>query len=81
MGMTSIRVPDDILSRLESPAARLHRSKGWVINAALREYPERGAAARAGRRLVRAIDLLHDQPELGQAAEDLPDIRELVAAA
>jgi toxin ParE1/3/4 len=39
-----------------------------------------GAAARAGRRLGRAIRLLQDQPELGQAVEDLPDVRELVAA-
>ena len=31
-----------------------------------------GAAARAGRRLGRAIRLLKDQPELGQAVEDLP---------
>lgn len=41
MGMTSVRVPDDIMSRLESTAARLRRSKGWVINDALREYLER----------------------------------------
>jgi plasmid stabilization system protein ParE len=39
-----------------------------------------GAAARAGRRLGRAIRLLRDHPELGQALEDLPDVRELVAA-
>ena len=38
MGMTSVRVPDDVLSRLEATAARLRRSKGWVINDALREY-------------------------------------------
>ncbi len=41
MGMTSVRVPDDIMSRLESTAARLRRSKGWIINDALREYLER----------------------------------------
>jgi predicted transcriptional regulator len=41
MGMTSVRVPDDVLSRLESTAARLRRSKGWIINDALREYLER----------------------------------------
>lgn len=41
MGMTSVRVPDDMLSRLESTAARLRRSKGWIINDALREYLER----------------------------------------
>ena len=41
MGMTSVRVPDEMLSRLESAAARLRRSKGWIINDALREYLER----------------------------------------
>jgi predicted transcriptional regulator len=41
MGMTSVRVPDDMLSRLESTAVRLRRSKGWIINDALREYLER----------------------------------------
>lgn len=41
MGMTSVRVPDDMLSRLESTATRLRRSKGWIINDALREYLER----------------------------------------
>ena len=38
MGMTSVRVPDDVLRRLEATAERLRRSKGWVINDALREY-------------------------------------------
>jgi len=41
MGMTSVRVPDEMLSRLESAAARLRRSKGRIINDALREYLER----------------------------------------
>jgi len=41
MGMTSVPVPDEMLSRLESAAARLRRSKGWMINDALREYLER----------------------------------------
>ena len=41
MRRTSVRVPDDLLSRLESAAARLRRSKGWIINDALRECMER----------------------------------------
>ena len=41
MGMTSVRVPDEMLSRLESAAARLRRSNGSIINDALREYLER----------------------------------------
>ena len=41
MGMTSVRMPDDLLQRLESTATRLRRCKGWVINDAVREYLER----------------------------------------
>jgi len=41
MGMTSVRMPDDLLEHLESTAARLRRSKGWIINDAVREYLER----------------------------------------
>jgi len=41
MGVTSVGVPDDVLSRLESTATRLRRSEGWIINDALREYLER----------------------------------------
>jgi predicted transcriptional regulator len=41
MGMTSVRVPDDMMKRLESAATRLRRSKGWVIKDALREYLSR----------------------------------------
>ena len=41
MGMTSVRMPDDLMKRLEATAARLRRSKGWIINDAVREYLER----------------------------------------
>lgn len=41
MGMTSVRMPDDLLERLDATATRLRRSKGWIINDALREYLER----------------------------------------
>ncbi|TVQ85799.1 MAG: ribbon-helix-helix protein, CopG family [Chromatiaceae bacterium] len=41
MGMTSVRMPDDLLQRLDSTATRLRRSKGWIINDAVREYLER----------------------------------------
>jgi predicted transcriptional regulator len=41
MGMTSVRMPDDLLRRLDSTATRLRRSKGWIINDAVREYLER----------------------------------------
>ena len=41
MGMTSVRIPDDLLQQLDSTATRLRRSKGWIINDAVREYLER----------------------------------------
>ena len=34
-------MPDDLLQRLDSTATRLRRSKGWLINDAVREYLER----------------------------------------
>jgi toxin ParE1/3/4 len=37
------------------------------------------AAARVSKRLGRTIRLLRDHPGLGQAVEELPDVRELVA--
>jgi predicted transcriptional regulator len=41
MGMTSVRMPDDLPRRLDATATRLRRSKGWIINDAVREYLER----------------------------------------
>ncbi len=41
MGMPSVRMPDDLLQRLDATASRLRRSKGWIINDAVREYLER----------------------------------------
>ena len=39
--MTSVRIPDDLMQRLDATAGRLRRSKGWIINDAVREYLER----------------------------------------
>jgi predicted transcriptional regulator len=39
--MTSVRMPDDLLQQLDATATRLRRSKGWIINDAVREYLER----------------------------------------
>jgi predicted transcriptional regulator len=39
--MTSVRMPDDLMQRLDAAAERLRRSKGWITNDALREYLER----------------------------------------
>lgn len=38
MGMTSVRMPDELLERLERTAENLRRSKGWVIKDAVEEY-------------------------------------------
>ena len=36
--VTSIRIADDLVDALESKAKELDRSKGWVMNEALREF-------------------------------------------
>lgn len=41
MGVTSIRIQEDLEKLLDQAASRLHRSKNWLINQALREYLER----------------------------------------
>lgn len=41
MAMTSVRIPDDLMARLEKTAEQRRRSKGWLINDAVREYLER----------------------------------------
>ncbi|VAW71929.1 hypothetical protein MNBD_GAMMA12-2959 [hydrothermal vent metagenome] len=41
MGMTSVRMPDELLSQLEEAAEKLRRSKGWIINDAVKEYLKR----------------------------------------
>lgn len=38
MAMTSVRMPDELLGQLERAAENARRSKGWIINEALREY-------------------------------------------
>lgn len=58
MSMTSVRMPNDLMQRLEVTAERLRRSKGWVINDALREYLEREELR--VRRLDETRDALSD---------------------
>ena len=41
MGMTSVRMPDELLEQLEVAAEKLRRSKGWIINDAVKEYLDR----------------------------------------
>jgi predicted transcriptional regulator len=51
-------MPDDLMRRLEVTAERLRRSKGWIINDALREYLER--EERRTRRLKETREALAD---------------------
>lgn len=41
MSTTSFRLDDDLEEKLEITATRMRRSKGWIINDALRRYIER----------------------------------------
>ena len=41
MSVTSIRLQEDLEKLLVDATNRLHRSKNWVINQAVREYLER----------------------------------------
>ncbi|QSJ14178.1 CopG family ribbon-helix-helix protein [Nostoc sp. UHCC 0702] len=38
MSTTSFRLDDDLEAKLEMTAAKLQRTKGWIINDALRQY-------------------------------------------
>lgn len=40
MTTTSFRLDDDLQEKLDTAATRLQRSKGWIINDALRRYIE-----------------------------------------
>jgi len=41
MSVTSIRLQNDLEKSLSDAANKLHRSKNWIINQAIREYLER----------------------------------------
>jgi predicted transcriptional regulator len=58
MGMTSVRMPDDLMSQLEETAEKLQRSKGWVINDAVKDYLAR--EERKAERLVQTREALDD---------------------
>ena len=47
MGVTSVRLPEELQERLAETAERLRRSKGWVISEALSEYVEKEERATA----------------------------------
>jgi predicted transcriptional regulator len=66
MGMTSVRMPENLMRRLEVRAERLRGSKGWIINDALREYLER--EERRAQRLEETREALADL-EAGELIE------------
>lgn len=58
MGMTSVRMPDELLDQLAQTAEKLRRSKGWVINDAVREYLAR--EERKAQMLIETREALAD---------------------
>ncbi len=38
MAMTSVRMPDELMKKLEKVAENPRKSKGWIINDAVRGY-------------------------------------------
>lgn len=41
MSVTSVRIQADLQEPLEDLASKLHRSKNWLINEAIKEYVDR----------------------------------------
>ena len=66
MGVTSVRLTDELQDQLEETAARLRRSKGWIISEALNEYIAK--EERALNRIERSRKTL-DQIEAGQVID------------
>ena len=66
MGVTSVRLTDELQSQLEETAERLRRSKGWVISEALNEFIAK--EERALNRLERSRKAL-DQIEVEQVVD------------
>lgn len=66
MGVTSVRLTDDLQAQLEETTARLRRSKGWIISEALNEYIAK--EKRALNRIERSRIAL-DQIEAGQVID------------
>lgn len=66
MGVTSVRLPDDLQAQLEETADRLRRSKGWIICEALSEFVEK--EERAVARLERTKQAMA-QVEAGQVID------------
>ena len=58
MGMTSVRMPDELLEQLDKAAENARRSKGWIINEAVKEYLAR--EERKARQVEKTLEALAD---------------------
>lgn len=58
MAMTSVRMSDELMHKLEEVAEKLRRSKGWIINDAVRNYVEQ--AEKEAQRLEQTLEGLED---------------------
>ena len=57
MSITSVRLADDLADQVEALAAKLQRSKSWIINEALRDYVERAQGdTQRWRETLKALD-------------------------
>jgi predicted transcriptional regulator len=57
MSITSVRLTEDLAGRVEALAAKLQRSKSWIINEAVRDYLERAESeAQRWRDTLKAFD-------------------------
>ena len=66
MGVTSVRLTDELQEQLEQTAERLRRSKGWIISEALNEFIAKEERVLA--RIERTRKAL-DQVEAGQMVD------------
>jgi len=66
MGVTSVRLTDELQDQLEETAERLRRSKGWIISEALNEFMAK--EERAQLRLERSRKAF-EQVEAGQVVD------------
>jgi predicted transcriptional regulator len=72
MGITTVRLQPDLEQSLEAVAAKLSRSKSWLINQALREYieRERQAGARWEETLAALDSVRSDRVVSGEAVHE-----------
>ena len=77
MPVTSVRLDDDLHQRLERLAEREQRTRGWLINEALRGYLEQEELR--AERYRRSLEAL-EEIEAGAPTADGDAVREWVAS-